>query len=94
VDLLDGWHGTVLGSAGLMARLAIEERLLRGDPLRMGMSRRGRFWWFESPYQIVSEERVRRLEVPGSNLRIVEAGDSLFGWRGNSQTWFAARGEG
>ncbi|WWT39849.1 hypothetical protein [Microcystis phage Mwe-JY25] len=75
-----------------MARLTVEERLERGDRLRMGFTHRGRFWWFDCPYQIVSEERVRRLEAVGSNMRIVEAGDSLFGLRGNSQTWMAARG--
>lgn len=73
-----------------MTRPSIEDRLMRGDRLYMGFNHRGRFWWFESPYQIVSEERVRRMQWPGSNLRIVEAGDSLFGWPGNSQTWLVA----
>lgn len=66
----------------------VEERLRRGDRLHMGLGSRGRFWWFEAPYQIVSEERIRRLD----HAAVVEAGDSLFGWRGNSQTWFPVRG--
>lgn len=63
----------------------VEQRLRSGERLLMGFGRRGRYWWFESPYQIVSEARLRQLEV--GNVRLVESGDSLFGWPGSSQTW-------
>lgn len=66
----------------------VADRLARGDRLYMGLGSRGRFWWFENRYQIVSDQRLARL---GDRV-LVEAGDSLFGWRGNSQTWLAVKG--
>lgn len=75
-----------------MPRLSVEDRLLRGDRLRMGFTHRGRMWWFENPYQIVSDQRVTRLRAQGSNIPLIEGGDSLFGLPGNSQTWLAVKG--
>lgn len=59
------------------------DRLRRGDRLYMGLGPQGRVWWFEAPYEIVPESAIRDL----GNVEIAEAGDCLFGWRDNSQTW-------
>lgn len=69
-------------------------RLKRGDALRMELGDNGaRLYWFESPLAYVSPAVVDALQAPPRpRVRLVEAGDSLLGLRGNSQTWLAARG--
>lgn len=69
-------------------------RLQRGDVLRMELGEGGaRLYWFESPLAYVSAAVVDALQAPPApRVVLVEAGDSLFGLRGNSQSWMAARG--
>ncbi|GLK86715.1 hypothetical protein [Ancylobacter defluvii] len=63
-----------------------EDRIEAGEPVHMEFTAEGRRWWLNDPYQEVERAVVRRL-----GNRLVEAGDSLFGWPGFSQTWRAAR---
>lgn len=69
-------------------------RLKRGHALRMELSDGGaRLFWFESPLAYVSAHVVDALQAPPApRVVLVEAGDSLLGLRGNSQTYLAARG--
>ncbi len=69
--------------------LSIVQRLKRGDVLHMAFVDGKRMWWFDCPYQPVSDIAVYRA---GHEVELVEAGDSLFNLRNNSQTWMAARG--
>lgn len=59
-----------------------------GVVVRMGFSRGQRVWWIERPYVEV-DDATMRTAATGHNGQplLVEAGDSLFGWPGNSQTW-------
>lgn len=65
---------------------AVIKRLAAGDHLHLGFAKGKRLWWFEGPYQIVSEHVVHSAVREGS-VAVIEAGDSLFGLKGNSQTW-------
>lgn len=65
---------------------AVIDRLSRGDHLHLGFIAGGRRWWFEAPYQVISEHAVHAAIRAGS-VAVIEAGDSLFGLKGNSQTW-------
>lgn len=65
---------------------AVIERLAKGDSLRLGFSSGQRRWWFEGPYQAVPEHVVHAAVRDGA-VAVIEAGDSLFGFKGNSQTW-------
>ncbi len=62
-------------------------RLVRGDRILMEMRDGARQWWFEGPYAAVSDKVMRRLIERPQSVRLVEAGDSLFGMPANSQTW-------
>jgi hypothetical protein len=62
------------------------ERLAKGDHLRLGFSNGQRRWWFEGPYQVIPEHVVHAAVRDGT-VAVIEAGDSLFGLQGNSQTW-------
>lgn len=59
-----------------------------GVVVRMGFAGGVRVWWIERPYVEIDDDTMRaaRLGHNGQSL-LVEAGDSLFGWPGNSQTW-------
>lgn len=66
-------------------------RLLLGDLLHMEVIEGEKLWWFEGPYQVVDDGVVQELAFSFAPLvRLVEAGDSLFRLKGNSQTWRAA----
>jgi hypothetical protein len=65
---------------------SVEDRIDAGEPVRMAFEIDGRRWWLDDPYEDVPAELVARL-----GNRLIEAGDSLFGWPGWSQTWRAAR---
>lgn len=67
---------------------AVIDRLARGHHLHLGFLAGGRRWWFEAPYQVVTEPVVHAAIRAGS-VAVIEAGDSLFGQTGNSQTWLA-----
>lgn len=68
-------------------------RLQRGDRLHMELREGTRQWWFESPYALVSENVVGSLVFGhGASVRMIEAGDSLFGLPMNSQTWLPVQG--
>lgn len=62
-----------------------------GIVVRMGLARGERIWWVEKPYIEVDDITMRMASI-GHNGQplLVEAGDSLFGWPGNSQTWLPA----
>lgn len=62
------------------------ERLAKGDNLHLGFSSGQRRWWFEGPYQVIPEHVVHAAVRDGA-VAVIEAGDSLFGLKGNSQTW-------
>ena len=65
-----------------------QARLERGDTLRMELRNGSRLWWFESPLAHVSDKIASALLFGArSPVRIMEAGDSLFGLPLNSQTW-------
>lgn len=52
-----------------------------------------RLFWLESPLAYVSPSVVEALTAGHRpRVRLVEAGDSLLGLPGNSQTYLAARG--
>lgn len=59
-----------------------------GVVVRMGYVRGAPVWWIENPY-IEFDDDTMRVAARGHNGQhlLVEAGDSLFGWPGNSQTW-------
>lgn len=59
-----------------------------GVVVRMGFAAGVRVWWVERPY-IEIDDATMRLAAVGHNGQplLAEAGDSLFGWPGNSQTW-------
>lgn len=76
---------------------AVIERLSRGDTLRREIGPRGRQWWFEAPYQIVSDDVAMQLQrgliaSPHADLRLFGLGDSLFPEHVDSQSWRATRG--
>ncbi|RWB67604.1 hypothetical protein [Mesorhizobium sp.] len=62
------------------------ERLQKGDHVHLGFAKGERRWWFESPYQVIPEH-VFYAAVRDGAVAVIEAGDSLFGLKGNSQTW-------
>ncbi|RUV19896.1 hypothetical protein [Mesorhizobium sp. M7A.F.Ca.MR.245.00.0.0] len=64
----------------------VVERLAKGDHLHLGFSSGQRRWWFEGPFQAIPEHVVHAAVRDGA-VAVVEAGDSLFGFKGNSQTW-------
>lgn len=65
-----------------------EARIERGDLICMSFGAGGRQWWFSDAAGLIRADRIERL-----GNRLVENGDSLFGWRGNSQTWRIVRDE-
>lgn len=69
-----------------MSLPSVEERLRAGDVLRMRLADGRRQFWFENPYQAVTDVQLYKA---GKSVTIAEAYDSLFGWTGNSQTWFS-----
>ncbi|RWK12513.1 hypothetical protein [Mesorhizobium sp.] len=69
---------------------------LRRDALvvRMGFAGGARVWWIEHPYEEFDDATMRAASVGHNGAPLlVEAGDCLFGWEGNSQTWRSAYGE-
>lgn len=64
----------------------VEARLDAGEDLHMSFGAAGRQWWFNDAAGDVDPDRVRRL-----GNRLVECGDSLFGWPEFSQTWKVVR---
>lgn len=69
-----------------MTRERCEARLRAGDKLHLQITPAGRLWWFEGPLEQVPDPvALRALDDGCATAR--EAGDSLFGWAGNSQTW-------
>ena len=64
-----------------MKRVAPDALLEGGTILRMSFGTEGRLWWIDGR-RALSPEEIERL-----GNRLIEEGDSLFGWRGFSQTW-------
>lgn len=63
----------------------VSDRIEAGEPVFMEFVGGRRSWWVENPYEEVPSETIRAL-----GNRLCERGDSLFGWPGFSQTWFAS----
>lgn len=62
-----------------------------GARLRMGFAGGTRVWWVDRPYVEIDDATMRQAAVgPNGGPLLVEAGDCLFGWEGNSQTWLSA----
>lgn len=74
-----------------MPDAALLDRARRGDLIRMGFAGGARVWWFDDPYDPIDDAQAGAL-IRGHNgqARYIEAGDCLFGWPGNSQTWISA----
>lgn len=72
-----------------MARATIEQRLKRGDVLRMQIGAKGRIWWFENPYQVVSDERAT---IALFDFKLIDAGDGLFPMPHSGQSYLMPRG--
>lgn len=69
----------------MSAEDAVRKRLEAGDTIHMEYDVDGRrCWWMENPYQKVPERIMQRIMAEGA---AAEAGDSLFGRPGTSQTW-------
>jgi len=66
----------------------VRQRILRGDIVRIGFAGGDRVWWLDDPYEPV-DDAVMQQAMLGHNggPLLDEAGDSLFGMEGNSQTW-------
>lgn len=66
----------------------LREIIRKGATFRMGFAEGGRVWWSEHPF-IEVDDAVMQVACVGHNGQplLVEAGDSLFGWPGWSQTW-------
>lgn len=68
-------------------------RLQAGDRLHMQLCDDGkRAWWFERPLLNVQDRTMLRL-LSSDCPPIKEAGDSLFGFENNSQTYISAETE-
>lgn len=60
----------------------------------MGFAGGVRVWWIETPCTEIEDVDMQAVMMSGNGGPLmVEAGDSLFGWTGNSQTWRSAFGE-
>lgn len=69
----------------------IRQRILRGSTVHMGFAGGKRVWWMEDPYEEIDDATMRAaMRGHNGDLILVEAGDSLFGWEGCSQTWHSA----
>lgn len=74
-----------------MSEDEVRARLLSGSTVHMGFAAGSRVWWFEGPYQEVDDDTMLAAAFGRNGGRLLEeAGDCLFGWEGNSQTWRSA----
>ena len=66
----------------------LRDLIRAGSTVHMGFAGGVRVWWIERPYVEVDDATMLAAAV-GHNGEplLVEAGDSLFDWEGNSQTW-------
>lgn len=72
----------------------VRSRILAGARARMGFAGGARVWWLEDPYEEVDDMTMRVAAYGGNGQPLlIEAGDCLFGWPGNSQTWISAYAE-
>lgn len=79
-----------------MQRVDVLRDRLRRHPLvvRMGFAGGVRVWWVEHPYEEFDDATMRAAAVGHNGAPLlVEAGDCLFGFEGNSQTWCSAYSE-
>lgn len=71
----------------------IRDRIRRGSVVHTGFAGGIKVWWIESPLIYVDERIMKKASVgENGHSLLVEAGDSLFGWPGNSQRWRPALG--
>lgn len=68
----------------MIGRAAVLARLRAGDRPHMQFAGGQRRWWFESPHAEIADRLMLELAESGE---VAEAGDCLFGWPLNSQTW-------
>lgn len=83
-------HGWCPVSTIFLSAPEAAARLLRGDVLHMELVDGARQWWFERPFEVVEDVVIQSLVAGTMAVRLVEAGDCLFGMSSNSQTWKAA----
>ena len=70
---------------------SIRALILAGATVRMGFAHGVRVWWIERPYTEVDDDTMREAATGANGGPLLqEAGDCLFGWEGNSQTWRSA----
>lgn len=70
--------------------IKVFDRLERGDIIHMQILSGERQWWFENPRLDVDDDTMHLAIV---KYDLVEYGDSLFGFRMNSQSWRVAQGK-
>lgn len=69
----------------------IREYILAGATIRMGFAGGARVWWIDDPYVPIDDATMQEACVGhNGNPLLIESGDCLFGWEGNSQTWRSA----
>lgn len=66
----------------------LRQRIRDGATVHMGFASGERVWWLEDPYVEIDDATMREAAVGHNGEPLLEeSGDSLFGWRANSQTW-------
>jgi hypothetical protein len=69
----------------------IRDLIRAGATVRMGFAGGARVWWIEHPYvEIDDADMLVAAEGHNGQPLLIETGDCLFGWEGNSQTWRSA----
>lgn len=68
----------------------IRAAIRTGAVVRMGFAHGERVWWLDHPYVEIDDATMREAATgPNGGPLLTEAGDCLFGWDGNSQTWLS-----
>lgn len=68
----------------------LRSAIRRGAIVRMGFAGGERVWWLDHPYVEVHDDLMRKAMLGDNGAPLLEeAGDCLFGWQGNSQTWLS-----
>lgn len=66
----------------------IRDLIRSGATVHMGFAGGCRVWWIEHPYREIDDvDMLAAAEGHNGQPLLVEAGDCLFGWEGNSRTW-------
>lgn len=66
----------------------LRQRIFSGATVYMGFADGERVWWMEEPYEEIDVATMTAAMVGANGGPLLEGvGDSLFGWKDNSQTW-------